>query len=263
MKVVGCVLTLNEEQGIIGCLESLTQELGPACKLLVVDSGSSDATRALAENFGAEVVENAWPGFAAQRNFALECVPQDHWVVFLDADERLQPGFGTWLASAAQDSEADVFWLPSALHFIGRRLKFAPGYPILHPRLLKPGIKDAFVEVTGAKESIAASLRQSESPVGYEHYICDRGEIDGWLLKHFRLSELELSEPQDGEAEAEETVRSQLSRIAGRSLVRPFLRFVYHYVVRQGFRDGRPGLIYSAGYAWYELSIWLRRSASS
>lgn len=80
------VLTRNEAANIGSCLDSVPF----AAEKIVVDSGSADDTVALAKQHGARVVEQAWLGFGAQRNFATTLAAND-WILFLDADEALSP----------------------------------------------------------------------------------------------------------------------------------------------------------------------------
>jgi glycosyltransferase involved in cell wall biosynthesis len=81
------VMTYNEAENIARCLDSVPF----AAEKIVVDSGSNDATVAIAQAHGARTVTQAWLGFGAQRNFASTVATHD-WILFLDADEALTPG---------------------------------------------------------------------------------------------------------------------------------------------------------------------------
>ena len=81
------VITLNEAATLPRCLESVA---GLAAEIVVLDSGSTDATVAIAQRFGARVEITDWPGFTAQKNRALAACRQP-WVLSLDADEALSP----------------------------------------------------------------------------------------------------------------------------------------------------------------------------
>jgi glycosyltransferase involved in cell wall biosynthesis len=82
------ILTLDEERNLPACLASVT-----GCNdIVVLDSGSTDRTVAIARDAGARAFERAFTDFADQRNFALETVAfKNEWVFHLDADERLTP----------------------------------------------------------------------------------------------------------------------------------------------------------------------------
>ena len=84
MKISATIITYNEERNIARAMESLR-----CCdEIVVVDSNSSDRTVEIAEKLGARVIENSWPGYAAQKNFAAAHATYD-WILSLDADEAL------------------------------------------------------------------------------------------------------------------------------------------------------------------------------
>ncbi len=118
LPLTGVVITFNEADRIGRCLASLALV---CTEVVVVDSGSTDGTQALAAAAGAHVVHKDWPGFAKQKNFAIAQATQP-WVLLLDADEWL----GTeaiddlrTLFAAPEVSEADVFTLQRRTHFLG------------------------------------------------------------------------------------------------------------------------------------------------
>ena len=84
MKITATIITHNEELNIRAACESVAW----ADEILVIDSESTDATREVAANTGAQIVVNPWPGFAAQKQFATDKATHD-WVLSLDADERV------------------------------------------------------------------------------------------------------------------------------------------------------------------------------
>src|SRR5215475_15234892 len=82
MKISATIITLNEEANILGALESV----GWADEIVVVDANSTDRTREYAEQSGAFVTTNEWPGFAAQKQYAVDLAAHE-WIFSLDADE--------------------------------------------------------------------------------------------------------------------------------------------------------------------------------
>src|SRR5215467_16182122 len=84
MKISATVITFNEESNIKAACESVAW----ADEIVVVDSNSTDATREIAEACGARVIVNPWPGFSAQKQFAVDQAKHD-WIFSLDADERV------------------------------------------------------------------------------------------------------------------------------------------------------------------------------
>src|SRR3954470_8307833 len=84
MKITATIITLNEAENILAACESVAW----ADEILVVDSESTDATREIAASCGARVITNPWPGFGAQKQFAVNRAAHD-WIFSLDADERV------------------------------------------------------------------------------------------------------------------------------------------------------------------------------
>jgi len=86
MKITATIIALNEADNIRAACESVAW----ADEIIVVDSGSSDDTPAIAEACGARVLTNPWPGFSKQKQFAVDQASHD-WIFSLDADERVSP----------------------------------------------------------------------------------------------------------------------------------------------------------------------------
>lgn len=136
-SVLAAVLTMNEAEHLGDCLASLH---GVAAEIMVLDSGSTDATLDIAHAAGARTVHRPFDGFANQRNAALDLAGNADWVLFLDADERLTtPGareIRAALASATSDIAA--FWIPRRNQCFGRELRGGGWWPDHQARLLRP-----------------------------------------------------------------------------------------------------------------------------
>src|SRR5882724_6960208 len=129
MKISATIITLNEEANIRDACESLAW----ADEIIVVDSGSTDKTREIAQACGARVIENDWPGFAAQKQFAAEQSLYD-WVFSLDADERVSEQLKTSIAELRRLDEpklADGYRIPRRSYYQGRWIKGGGWYPDL------------------------------------------------------------------------------------------------------------------------------------
>jgi glycosyltransferase involved in cell wall biosynthesis len=116
------VITFNEAPAIARCLDSVDF----AAEKIVVDCGSEDDTRAIALAHGARVVEQAWLGFGAQRNFASDLASHD-WILSLDADEALTPELAAEMKQrlpALLDSNASAAILHRTAWFMGRPLRW-------------------------------------------------------------------------------------------------------------------------------------------
>ena len=243
------ILTKNEAQNLPRCVGGIPLRF----PVIVLDSGSTDGTRELALTLDCLVVEQAWLGFAGQRNFALDhCGIKSPWVLFVDADEVYGEAFFEWFEKAVASSEdADAYMVPSYLFLNGAKLKYAPGYPVVHPRLVRRDSVRFTTNHTDHGESIPKESRVRNAPVAYDNYFF-RGDIVEWMQKHIKTATLEVGMRTNPQAVL--TWRGRLSLIAGRGMIRVPLRFLYHYLFRAGFLDGAAGFQYSLMYAWYEMT---------
>ncbi len=247
------ILTKNEEDNLPFCLEGIPHRY----PITIVDSGSTDATLNIATKRGCAIYQNPWPGFAAQRNFALERSNlKSRWVLFVDSDEVYPARFYEWFESeiTALDS-IDAVMVPSILYLRKKRLRYAPGYPIYHPRLVRRDTARFVTNHTGHGEAIASTCRVAYTDIPYDHYFY-HGEIIEWMHKHVDKAAQEVRlQPTSG---AMMTRRGRLSVLLGRSLLRVFARFLYHFVLRGGFLDGKAGLEFSLMFTWYEATIYVQ-----
>lgn len=246
------ILTKNEAKNLPRCLNAIPANY----RVIIVDSGSQDETVAIARDRGCEIYIQSWLGFAGQRNFCLQnCDLNEGWVLFIDADELYPPDFYFWFENGpAELDTVDVLMVPSFLFFCGRKLRFAPGYPIFHPRLVKAGIAPFAIGHAGHSETVIAGVRVGYGHIPYDHYYFN-GDLCGWMIKHIDLARQEavLQKPPNVNV----TSRARLSLLLESSFMRAPIRFVYHYVLLGGFKDGYPGFIYSLMYAWYELTKYV------
>ncbi|MFM7641269.1 MAG: glycosyltransferase family 2 protein [Cyanobium sp.] len=254
--IAGVVLTLNNEPDLARALQSLAW--CDAC--LVVDSGSTDGTVAVAGSLGVPVVEHRQPPpfrFSVQRNWALEQAGlSSDWVLFLDADEQVGPELEAAIRrSIATPDAPDGFELTPRYWFLGRWLKRTQGYPNWHPRLVRRGALRFEGELWEGFPAGAAVGRITEP---YEHFAFSRG-LDDWLERHRRYSSWEAERivafRQGGDAAALGTRRFLALRALTARLwpLRPPLRFLQKYVFQGGWLEGWQALLFAALMASYDL----------
>lgn len=219
------IITLNAAAQLEACLQSARF----ADEIVVVDSGSTDGTQALAERHGARVIEQDWLGFGPQKQFAVEAAQHD-WVLCLDADERVTPELQAAIEAALTEPAASAFRFPRCNRFLGRYLKHGEGYPDWSLRLFDRRL-----------------ARWSDDAV-HEKVITDGtvGELRGDLLHESAESLASYLSKQNRYTTlaAEMALAAGKRASFGRIALSPLIRFVKFYVVRQGFRDGLPGLIH-------------------
>ena len=262
------IITRDEEVNLPHCLRALA---GWTHRVFVVDSGSTDRTRAIAEEFGAEVVEHAWEGYAAQKNWALDTLPMEgDWVLIVDADEVITPDLRAKLEAIAARAPADVpetgFYLNRLFYFLDRPIRHCGYYPSWNLRFFKRG--QGRYEERDVHEHLLV-----DGPVGWirtpmEHR--DRRGLEPYIAKHNRYSTLEAREivaglRGDGDRLDASLTGNQLQkrrwikeRLYARLPAKWLLRFLYMYVLRLGVLDGLTGLRFCLFISSYELQISLK-----
>jgi glycosyltransferase involved in cell wall biosynthesis len=135
MKISATIITFNEQSNIKAACESVAW----ADEVVVVDSNSTDQTRELAEACGARVIKNAWPGFGAQKQFAVEQAKHE-WIFSLDADERVSDELRNSiqsLRSANESGLADGYEIARRTYYQQRWIRGGGWYPDRQLRLFK------------------------------------------------------------------------------------------------------------------------------
>src|SRR3989304_10132464 len=135
--VSALVITVNEEENIRQCLESVTW----ADEIVVVDALSEDRTVGISRRCTDKVFLNPWPGFAAQRNFGLERATGD-WILILDADERVTPEVRDEILACIARADQDgvgAYQIPRRNYFSGRWLRWGGAYPDRQGGPIRPG----------------------------------------------------------------------------------------------------------------------------
>src|SRR3989442_9210630 len=160
------VVTLNEEERLRACLESAAW----ADELIVVDALSQDKTAQIAREFTDRVVVRPWPGFAAQKNFALDQATGD-WILSLDADERVTPELRACVEDILRgDGPAAGYSVPRRNIFWGRWVRHGRLYPDRQMRLFRRG-RGRFVDVE-VHESVRVDgpVERLEAPLLHASY---------------------------------------------------------------------------------------------
>jgi glycosyltransferase involved in cell wall biosynthesis len=256
------VLTLNEEINIGACLESLAW----CDDIVVLDSLSTDRTRALAEVRGARVVTRAFDNWSAHQNWAVANIEFRHpWVLYFDADERCAPELrDEVLERARADAPEAAFRIRRKDFFMGRWLRHAQLYPTWLVRLFRPGhilyerLVNPVASVTGTTGELQGHII---------HYPFSHG-VSHWIARHNRYSDMEAIEAEKvrGRSGGGGTLwsrdpnerRRALKDIFFRLPARPLVKFLYYYGWRRGFLDGRAGLTYATLQAIYEYMITVK-----
>ena len=135
MEITATIITLNEADHIRLACESVSW----ADEIVVVDSGSTDHTREIARDLGVRVFDNPWPGFAAQKQFAVEQASHE-WIFSLDADERVSEQLRDSILTLRELDErglADGYSIARRAFYMGRWIRGGGWYPDRQLRLYK------------------------------------------------------------------------------------------------------------------------------
>lgn len=261
MSVSVLILTLNEEINIGECLESLSW----CDDIVILDSMSTDRTRAIAEELGARVVTRAFDNWSAHQNWAVANIEFRYpWVLYLDADERCPTDLrDEVLRCARQRGTLSAFRMRRKDYFMGRWLKHAQLYPTWFVRLFRPEriryerLVNPVAIVDGPTAEISAHII---------HYPFSHG-VSHWIARHNRYSDMEAVEAAKARVNAKSSItatvwsrdpnerRRALKDIFFRLPARPLVKFIYYYAWRRGFLDGRAGFTYATLQAIYEYMI--------
>ncbi len=218
------IITKNEEERLPECLASIAF----AGEVVVVDSGSTDRTVEIAQEFGAEVFVEPWQGFGRQKQMAIDRCRHD-WVLVLDADERVSPEAQAEIVAVLATGPCVAYSFPRKNYFCGRWLKHAGWWPDRVVRLFR---KDsAKMSERAVHESLAVHGPAGELQQPLIHY-ANKG-----------LAQTLDKVNQYSSAGAEELFAQGKSASVLTALVRAKWAFLYNYILRGGFLDGGEGFV--------------------
>lgn len=243
------VITKNEEQNIGSCLRSVPF----ADQLVVLDSGSTDATAKIASAVGAEVhVNSDWQGFGVQKNRAL-VLARHEWVLSLDADERVSPELRAEIEAVLVLPQFDVYDFPRLSSYCGQNMLHSGWYPDRVTRLFRRGVAKFSDDVV--HESIVTT-----HAVGQLHS----------LLLHESFCSLEevLEKVNNYSSAGAQSLQTRGKRSSvGKAIGHGLWAFIRTYLLRLGFLDGRMGLVLAISNAegtYYRyLKLWLLNREAS
>lgn len=263
------IITHNEQANIGRTLQSVHSLVADGRgEIIVVDSGSTDRTVEIAQSLGAKVFVEPWKGFAAQKNSALDKASGD-WILSLDADEEvggeLAEQIGYLILGQTRTTERDGapvytkaliattvqgFRLRRKNHFLGRWIRHGGFWPDYKLRLFRRGA--GHFEERAVHETVGLDGMVRDLPVGalIHHSYPTLSEYIDHMNRYSSLGAEMVA--------AQGPVQFSVINIG----VRPLLTFIYNYIFRLGFLDGREGFllhIYHAVYvSWKYAKAWER-----
>jgi (heptosyl)LPS beta-1,4-glucosyltransferase len=227
------IIAWNEEERLRACLDSVSW----ADEIVVVDAESSDKTVQLAREFTDRVWVRPWPGFAVQKNFALEQATGD-WILSLDADERVTTELAERIkAIVAGDGPADGYLIPRRNLFWGAWVRHGGLYPDYQLRLFRRGAGRFVEDAVHESVRVEGRVEPLREPLLHESY----RDLEDFVRRSNRYSTL---------AAADWLRRGRKVGVPG-LIMKPFGRFFSMYVLKRGFLDGWRGLVLAVLYAEY------------
>ncbi len=261
MSLSVAIITHNEEANLARTLASVSF----ADEIIVVDSGSTDRTVEIAQSFRAKVTHLPWRGFSSQKNYALAQCTCD-WILSLDADEELTPELQAQIRFLLPSNPpCDAYFIRRRNFFLGRWIKHGGFYPDAKLRLFRrsaanfapmPLFEERPVHETISFDGHAGTLdfdiihHAYPTLSTYIHHMEQYSTLGGQILVAQKRTSRSLP--------------SFLMNVVGA----PGLNFLWNYLFRFGFLDGREGLLlhlYHAAYSsWKYAKAWeTTRSAHS
>ena len=232
-RISATIIACNEARNLARALRSL------ACadEIVLVDSGSTDQTPAIAASLGARVIQQPWLGYAAQKNIATDHAQFD-WILSLDADEELDAAARAAILSwKGSQPAADGYRFARRARYLGRWILHSGWYPDYKVRLFnrrKAGWQGKYVH-----ESVVVNGRVATMPGEILHYTCDT------LEEHLQRIEL-----YTGLAAQEMRERGETLNLLQRWFD-PLWVFIHTYFLRLGVLDGHQGFLIASMAARY------------
>ena len=216
------VIALDAEAQIRELLASVAF----ADEILVVDSGSTDATVDIAQAHGARVIRRDWLGFGRQKQFAVSSARND-WVLCLDVDERVSPALAQSIRQALAGGRCNAWRMARRNRFLGAWLSHGEGYPDWSLRLFHRAHASWSNDEVHEAVLTTAQVGRLEGDLLHD----SAESVATYMAKQNRYTTLHA------EALYRQGVRAGYAKL----FVNPLVRFLKFYVFRLGFLDGGPG----------------------
>ncbi len=223
------LIVKNEAQELPFCLNSVKDWVD---EIIVLDSGSTDGTQAIAQSYGAKIYSNThWPGFGKQRQLAQTYIKSDY-VLWLDADERVTPELKAQIqAAVASDESHTLYQINRLSEVFGKKIHHSGWYPDYVTRLYRT--KDTQYDDSLVHESVVV-------PAGFT-----LKKLDGHLL-HYTYKTLHQylnKSASYAQAWAEQRAAKGKKASLWSACSHALARFFRMYILKRGFMDGKHGFL--------------------
>ncbi|MEA5429001.1 glycosyltransferase family 2 protein [Arcicella lustrica] len=262
------ILTFNEEKHIKRCIESL---LLFTDKIFIIDSGSTDKTVEIAESLGAKVVQNTWVNYAVQFNFGIQNNPfNTKWLMRMDADEYVLPELAKEINQKLGNITPEIagMYIKRRVIFMDKWIRRGAYYPIWLLRIWRNG--QGACEESWMDEHITLTTGKT---IQLENDLVDHNlnNLTWWTQKHnlyairevidllnikYNFRNFESVEPNFFGSQEQRTRFLKVKYASIPLFIRPIIYFLYRYIFRLGFLDGKQGFIWHflQGF-WYRFLV--------
>lgn len=265
MSVSILVLTKNEQQDLPGCLESVAW----SSDIVVYDSCSTDLTQDIALSAGARIIERPFDNWASHQNWGLRNISFLYpWVFYIDADERLAPEAVAELQFIANSTDPKfvAYRIRRRDFFQGRQLSHVQASP-WYIRFFRPEFVH-YKRLVNPLTVVDGAVGDLQHPL--DHFPFSKG-LSHWISRHNSYSTFEAQQILQNRATQEpfrlpaaflerdfNRRRYHQKELFYRLPARPLIKFLFLYVMKRGFLDGRPGFTYALLQSIYEAMIVLK-----
>ncbi len=259
------IMTKNEEKNIFDCLKSMK---GFAKRCVVIDCGSTDKTVKIAKELGADVYNHEFNYYAQQFNWGLKnCDIDTEWVIRLDADERFPTELKKEIKKIIDDNknnEMNGIVIEADLYFLGRLMKHG-----MHKKRKMMLFKKQYGRIEDRRRDAHSVISEGytvRAKHRFVHY--DFKNIDDYIKKYNWYATREMQDYIDYKrGENETNIKTDAAIVTQRKkkygiyykaprYFRCWAWFIYNYIFRGGFLDGKEGLIfYFLECYWYRFAV--------
>jgi glycosyltransferase involved in cell wall biosynthesis len=242
------ILTFNSAETI---RDTLLSALSLSDDIFVIDSGSTDNTVQIALRYGAQILNHSFVNYGLQRNWAMDNIEAKYnWQLHIDADEQITPELRDEIISLPEQPSLEGFVIPRYLRFMGRLLRHNLA-PTFHMRLFRSGTTRCEARHYDQHFICSGRIGRLRAPM-----IDDiRMPLTEWTRRHNNWSDAEVIELMHSATQGRISGRLSGNAIEKKRFlrtiynrfplfVRPPCLFIYRYVIRFGFLDGKEGLIF-------------------
>ena len=258
------IMTRNEEKNLEDCLKSMQ---GFAKRCVVIDCGSTDNTLKIAKKYGADIYNHKFEYYAKQFNWGIKnCDIDTDWIVRLDADERFPEELKEEIRELIAENKNEPMngiTIEADLYFLGRMMK----HGLRNKRKIMM-FKKGYGKIEDRRRDAHSVISEGYSARAKHHFVhYDFKSIDDYIKKYNWYATREMQDYIDfkhgGNTKINTDPAIQRHRKKKFSVyykapmfVRCWLWFIYNYIFRAGFLDGKEGLVfYFLECYWYRFTV--------